>query len=361
MIKKNKKQLILSSLIILLPTLVGLLIGSHLPERITTHWNIVGKPDGWSHKAFVIWGLPVLFLIIHWVCIFFTALDPKNKEQNGKIFNIILWLLPIMSLIICGSIYAIALESGVDLGIVVRIPLSLLFLLLGNYMPKCKQNHTIGVKTVWALRNDENWNKTHRFTGKLWVVAGVLLLATLPVPLENFANLFFVLILLLAFTPMLYSYIYYRKQLKAGTAAKDEMIPTPLEKKMTKISLAIGILIPAFVGILLFTGSFTVQLGESSFTIDAVYWEDITINYEDIDNIEYRQQDIPGVRTFGYGSPFLVMGECKNNEFGHYIRYSYAECDSFIVLTIDGEILVLTGKEETNTKEIYDELIRKIS
>lgn len=361
MIKKNKKQLILSSIIILLPIVVGLLIWNYLPEQIVIHWSADGEPDRWSGRSFAILGMPIIIFAVHWICVFFTARDPKNKDQSSKVFNMVLWLLPITSLIVCSFTYAIALGNDISIDIMVRVLLGLMFVILGNYMPKCKQNHTIGVKVTWTLRNEENWNKTHRFTGRLWVLGGILLLATMFVPMEIFMNVFIPLIWFMAFVPMIYSYIYYRKQLKAGTATKEDAVLTPSEKKTTKVSLAIGIVVLAFAAIFLFTGKFEVQFGENSFTINADYWDDATVNYTDIDNIELREQDNPGTRTFGYGTPWLVMGECENSEFGNYTRYAYTSCDSCVVLTVDEKILVINGKDEEHTKAIYDELIKRMS
>lgn len=217
MMKNNKKQLIISSIIILLPILVGLLFWNYFPERMAIHWNMDGEPDGWSGRTFAILGLPLIIFVIHWISVFFITHDPKNKDQSEKVFHMVLWLLPMISLIVCSYTYAINLGKEISTDIMVRVLLGFLFVILGNYMPKCKQNHTIGVKVAWTLRNEENWNKTHRFTGRIWVFGGVFFLATMFVPMKNFKYAFLAIILLLAFVPMIYSYIYYRKQLKAGT------------------------------------------------------------------------------------------------------------------------------------------------
>lgn len=363
MIKKYKWQLIISSIIILLPIVVGVLIWNYLPEQIAAHWSGAGTPDGWTGRSFTIFGIPIILFVVHWICVLFTARDPKNKDQSSKIFNMVLWLLPITSLLVCGFTYAIALGNDVNIGMMVRILLGLMFLILGNYMPKCKQNHTIGVKVTWALRNEENWNKTHRFTGRLWVFGGLLLLATIFVSMEKLQYVFLPMIFIMAFAPMIYSYVYYRKQLKAGTVTKEETVMAPSEKKTTKISMAVGIVILVFAAIFLFTGEFEVTFDETSFTIDAVYWDDATVHYADIDDIEYREQDDPEAwesRTFGYGSFNLLMGEFENDEFGAYTRYAYTACDSCVVLTVDGKILVINGTDEGHTKAIYNELIKRI-
>lgn len=52
--------------------------------------------------------------------------------------------------------------------------IGVMFIWLGNYMPKLKQNYTIGIKVPWTLNSEENWNMTHRMAGKVYVVAGVI-------------------------------------------------------------------------------------------------------------------------------------------------------------------------------------------
>ena len=364
MIKKHKWQLIITSIIILLPIVTGLLIWNHLPEQIVTHWSGNGEPDGWSGRGFTILGMPSIFFVVHWICVFFTACDSKNKNQSSKVFNMVLWILPIISLLVCGFTFAIALGNDVNIGMMVRVLLGLMFLLLGNYMPKCKQNHTIGVKVTWTLRNEENWNKTHRFTGRLWVLGGLILLATMFVPMENFMYVFLPLIFITALAPMIYSYAYYKKQLKVGSATKEDAVPTPSEKKTTKISMIVGIVILVLAMIFLFTGKFEVTFDEISFTIDAAYWDDAMVNYADIDDVEYREQDDSNAsasRTFGYGSFNILMGEFKNDEFGTYTRYSYTSCDSCVVITVDDNILVINGKDKKQTKVIYDELCNRMN
>ena len=77
MIKKNLKVLIITSIVILLPILAGLILWNQLPEQIPTHWNAAGEIDGWSSKPFAIFGLPAIMLAAQWLCVLGTAADPK--------------------------------------------------------------------------------------------------------------------------------------------------------------------------------------------------------------------------------------------------------------------------------------------
>lgn len=363
MIKRHKGQVIISSIVILLPILIGLFIWNFLPDRIVTHWNFNGEADGWSGKGFTVFGLPMILFVAHWVCVIFSSFDPKNKEQSRKVSSMVLWIMPVISLLMCSLTYAIALGYEINIIVGVRILFGLMFLIFGNYMPKCKQNHTIGVRVKWTLHNEENWHKTHRFSGRLWVAGGVFILATLFIPLDSFAYFFLPLVLVMAFGPMIYSYVYYKKQLKKGRVNAEDTKLTPAEKKTSKLATVVSILILVLAIAFLGTGKFEVAFGEEAMTIDATYWDDATVGYAEIDEVEYREHDDPKAssgRTFGYGSFNLLMGEFENGEFGSYTRYTYMACDANIVLKVGDKVLVFNGKDEAKTKEMYEKLLQKI-
>lgn len=210
MLKRNKGTLILTSIITLLPILIGLVLWNKLPDRITTHWDISGNADGWSSKPFAIFFLPLFLLVMHWFCFLMTIIDPRNKDSNTKMIRLTLWIVPIISLIANTVTYFIALGYPLSMEAFTPFLIGTLFIFLGNYMPKCKQNYTIGVKVPWTLDNEENWNVTHRFAGKLWVGCGFAMII-LGFILPFWAMLSFIVIA--SFIPVIYSYLYYRKQL----------------------------------------------------------------------------------------------------------------------------------------------------
>ena len=55
------------------------------------------------------------------------------------------------------------------------------------------------------------------------------------------------------------------------------------------------------------------------------------------------------------------MGNFKNDIFGDYIRYTHASCHSYVVVNIDGKILVVNGENDAETKEIYQRISEKVS
>lgn len=211
MMKPNRWALLASSILILLPVVFGLVFWAKLPEQMPTHWGIDGTVDGWSSRPFAVFGLPALLLLLHWVCIFFTGKDPKNKGQNGKVFTLVLWTTPIISLFTGGMMYAAALGKEVQPSGFTALLLGCIFLAVGNYLPKCKQNHTIGIKVKWTLENEENWNATHRFGGKVWVIGSFLVLACAFLPDPAIIPATLSIIPMLVLLPFAYSYRYHKK------------------------------------------------------------------------------------------------------------------------------------------------------
>ena len=206
MIRKNLSTLIITSLIILLPIAAGLILWDSLPEQIATHWNAQGAADGYSSKAGAVFTLPLVILGVHWLSILVTAADPKRA--SGKALLMVFWICPVLSVLIGCVIFATALGAQLPVEKIVPLFLGAMFLVLGNYLPKCEQNYTIGIKVPWALNDAENWNKTHRFAGFVWVIGGLLVIAT---SFLGSQILLFGILLVMSLAPVLYSYCYYKK------------------------------------------------------------------------------------------------------------------------------------------------------
>ena len=211
MIRKNKAMLIVTSLVMLIPMLIGLLLWNKLPDQIPSHWDINGEVDAWSSKAFAVFFFPALLLGIHWLCVLASSADPKSKNYHPKMLRLVLWICPVSSLVLNSLVYCVALGYELNVEIVMPLLVGLMFIIVGNLLPKCRQSYTMGIKLPWTLHNEENWNKTHRFGGKLWVIGGIITMATAF--LGSFWILLSVLIVMVA-APTIYSYCLYRKQKK---------------------------------------------------------------------------------------------------------------------------------------------------
>ena len=204
-IKINKKLILFTSILILLPSLVGCVFWNQLPEEIPTHFNLLGQADGYNHKMSAIFGLPTLMLLMHWLLLFLMIKDPKSSNISSKIQVLIYWIIPFVSCLSMISIYGASLGYSMISGILAQIFMGVIMIVIGNYLPKTRRNYIIGIRLPWTLENDENWSKTHRLAGKIWVLGGLLLFLNAFVQLYVywvfFLTLFFVVII-----PSVYSY-----------------------------------------------------------------------------------------------------------------------------------------------------------
>ena len=76
-------------------------------------------------------------------------------------------------------------------------------------------------------------------------------------------------------------------------------------------------------------------------------------------SMEYRNDDVPGLRVGGFGSPRLLLGYFENDEFGTYTRYTYTNAGSGIIITAGEKILVISGKDPAETQAIYETLVQR--
>lgn len=211
--KINKKLLLLTSAVCLLPLIMSAAVYADLPAQVAIHWNAAGEPDGYASKAVAAFVLPLALLAMHVFSFVVTSSDPKRAGQSNVIRMFFFWLIPVLSLILTPVTLLIALGHSIPIPKLVSIIVGIIFLISGNYLPKTRQNYTIGIKIPWTLHDADNWNKTHRLAGFLWIIAGILFIATAFIPLPSQFMAFVILgtVVAVSVIPIIYSYCLYRK------------------------------------------------------------------------------------------------------------------------------------------------------
>lgn len=205
---KNRKQMVLMLLICLIPLIAGIILYPQIPDKIAIHWGSSGEPDGWSSKFVGILVMPIVLTIITLFMPKLLAMDPSNKNMDYKLKNCIIWILPIITFV-CSSLTLLsALSKQVRIEIIIPMLVGLMMVVLGNYLPKAKQSYTVGIKLPWTLNDEENWNKTHRLGGFVFVIGG------LSIAISSLFECRFMILLIslfiMLFVPIVYSYLLYR-------------------------------------------------------------------------------------------------------------------------------------------------------
>ena len=349
--KLNKLKLIISSILILLPSAVALFLKDSFRKPMLGAWYFT-------------WIMPLFLLAMHFLCIFITLRDNKHTNQSKKILNMTYWILPVMSIYISGIFMALGLGLDFNVGMVICILVGLSFILIGNYLPKTTRNRTFGIKLTWTISNDSNWAATHRFSGKLWVIIGALTMLLAFIPFEVAIIAFVALLVVAVIPPVIYSYIFYKRQIESGEATKEDYTyhATKTDKNTRNIALSIVGVISVLVIVLMFTGNIDFNCTDDALVVKPAFGGGMTIEYSelDADMIEYRDEKVDGYRVAGYGSSKLLYGAFRNEEFGNYTRYTYAKCEAAIVIHWGDEIVVLADETPELTYALYEELLSRI-
>ena len=209
--KNNKKELVITTLICLLPIVAGLCLYGRLPETIATHFGTNGEADGWSSRAFTVFGLPAIMAGLNLLVRFALDTDPKKSNMNQTLRGLAGWIMPVMSVFLSAMTLGNALGYAMHIETVVPLLVGLMLIVIGNYLPKTKQSYTMGIRLPWTLASEENWNRTHRIAGFLGVIGGIL---TVLLTLLRVGSLWLVIILialLLVLIPTVYSFVLYKK------------------------------------------------------------------------------------------------------------------------------------------------------
>lgn len=205
----SKRTAVLSTLACLIPVVLGAVLYSKLPDTIVTHWDAAGNPNGWSSKFTGAILFPGGLLLVNLLVPALLKMDPKYDSMNDKVKGLIYWIIPLVSMFCSGSTLASALGKDVKVTVIAPMMMGVIFIAIGNFLPKATQSYTVGIKLPWTLNSEENWNRTHRMAGFLWVVGGILMVVTGALGFAGGA--FFPIVLGMVLIPTAYSYLLFRK------------------------------------------------------------------------------------------------------------------------------------------------------
>lgn len=303
---------------------------------------------------------PVLLALTLALCLHLTEKLEKDREKNKKINSVVIWIIPVLPNVTFWISYAVAVQRmEVPVLRILSWLFAAMYLVLGNYMPKCRPNSTVGIRVRWTASSDENWNATHRLAGPCYMVCGFLMIPASFLPEKAATFLLLGLLILGNAIPLVYSYTFYKKQQRQGVTFQ----PRPKwESKLNKAALLATAVIVLAVAVFLFTGSVKVSFLDTAMQVDVTYYGSTSISYDDITDAELRSENVPGSRTWGLGSFRLLAGLFENEEFGSYTRMTYYRPGSAIVLkTAKGQTYVLSGKDPQQTQALYRQILEHIS
>jgi uncharacterized membrane protein len=205
--------------VIALMVAFALAVYGRLPEQIPTHFDLSGEPDDWTDRfpgAFV---MPAMAVGVYLLLFALRRIDPRRAHYDRfegtywVILNVIAITMAAFQILTLG----LALGWPIDMGRAITVTVGLLFVGLGNYLPRIRSNWWIGIRTPWTLENETVWRETHRVAGWTFVAAGLTLIAAgLFVPAGAREWTSGVALAIGVAVPFVYSYLAFRREVGSG-------------------------------------------------------------------------------------------------------------------------------------------------
>ena len=173
--KTYKKTIILTIILILLPMVVGVALWEKLPLQMVTHWGVNNEPNGWMSRPMAVFGLPLICAVLQVLCVIATEKDKRKENLHRKSVAMVLWIIPVVCWVCSAVTYGYVFYEKINVGLICCLLVGLLFIALGNQLPRQMQNHMFGIRTSLTLSDEDVWRASHRFGGWVMTLGGVVI------------------------------------------------------------------------------------------------------------------------------------------------------------------------------------------
>lgn len=210
-IKLTLKSEILSLFLIFVSFASSFYFFINFPDRVPMHWNFEGDIDGYGSAFSAAFLAPALMVFVYLLFLVLPYTDPKKDryEQFAGVYSIFKNLIILFLAILYFISSFNALGKNVPVEILTPALVGLLMVILGNFMKQIKTNWFVGIRTPWTMSNEIVWNKTHAFGGKVFVLAGLLMMLSPLLPINFRVPTFIIAIVVILLGTVVYSYFAY--------------------------------------------------------------------------------------------------------------------------------------------------------
>ncbi len=161
------KFLCVTTIVCLLPIIFGLAVWNDLPDTIAIHFDINNNPDNYVSKGFAVFVIPLLMVILQWVCCLINDINAYKFGTRQKLECATKWIIPAMSFVLYVITLGYALGWNIDIRISVCFVLGTVLIVVGNYLPKMDRLKHVEL-------DSETSRIINRFIGYETVIIGVL-------------------------------------------------------------------------------------------------------------------------------------------------------------------------------------------
>ena len=199
--------------LVIVSAVVGAALYDRLPDRVPTHFDFHGRPDGFTAKGLAVVTMPAAIALLGLVFIALPRISPKGYrlEPFLRTYEIIAVAVLLMTFTDVMTALWLGLGHHIEIDRIINIGLGLLLIVIGNFLGKVTRNFFVGIRTPWTLASDEVWLRTHRIGGVLFVAGGAVILIAGFIGTKSALAVTISVILGLALFLTVYSYVLYRR------------------------------------------------------------------------------------------------------------------------------------------------------
>lgn len=191
--KETTDSVVHNLVIAAVPFLVYTSVYRSLPSEIPVHYSFDGIADRFASKLSVealllcslgYCGLLLGVLLRKMVLAMGKTQENSNTQTTAKLMAYNQTFLTIFFSALSLYFISVMLQNSIPDTFfrTAYLVLSVLFIIIGNYLPKLKINRVSGVKTKYSQSSDDAWMKSQRFGGRLLVVGGITSLIVCLMP-----------------------------------------------------------------------------------------------------------------------------------------------------------------------------------
>ncbi len=222
---KTIKKVMLPVLAVLPLIYSALAVFFYLPDTVGVHFSISGEADryGSKYEAFI---FPVIILAVGLIYLLIRRIIGRSSSQENARVNanldvldsVNLWMLVLFNILCVFFLYVMKypdIMAGEQslLFVILSVAVGLLFVIIGNLMPKTRRNSFIGMRMKFTMDNDEHWYIANRISGIAMVISGIVtVIAGLVLRNFNFLIVMVISLVLLLTVAILVSYGKIKKR-----------------------------------------------------------------------------------------------------------------------------------------------------
>ena len=156
--------------------MAGFAVWGHfnLPDApMAIHFDINGDANGFAPRDIALLVMPGLALVVPLLMLWLLpAIMPKGLERSSAAYGAAILAISALLTLIQAMLVLSATGMVIDHIKIVSIGVGVMFIILGNYLPKTRLNYVMGIRTPWTLADERVWDKTHRFAGPVFMLGG---------------------------------------------------------------------------------------------------------------------------------------------------------------------------------------------